>query len=243
MYRTAASALVVLAGALPVVAQQFPTSTDCMVHYDLLWHDTGNNNHTLEPGESADIRLDVSVTNQGGIAHFSPPIGTFTSGTILGFGTGFLDLVQFGSNQNGAYNLGRPPGGPLNNGSTGYGVRAGWRIVGDPGHGTVNPNGVASIQFGQFVASPSAVNTGNPIPRMWATLFTPASFGVTSGFNLLPSPLAGGFHTFVYVQLDATRLGAVSVAATFDSITTYIPPAPGSAVTLLLAGVLVRRRR
>src|SRR5262249_46836588 len=47
----------------------------------------------LEPGERALLRLGASFTNQFALATVSPPIGTFTSGTPRGFGSGLLDLI------------------------------------------------------------------------------------------------------------------------------------------------------
>src|SRR5438874_3586655 len=92
--------LAALAG-LSGVARAQSFTNNSRIAFPLSWSEatsTGapisNPNGTLEPGEFALITVGpVSFTNQFTVATFSPPIGTFTSGTILGFGSGFFDLT------------------------------------------------------------------------------------------------------------------------------------------------------
>jgi hypothetical protein len=204
----------------------------------------GNNNGILEPGESAEIRLSVSFTNQFGVAHFAPPIGTFTSGTIVGLGSAFLDVVGSGATA-GAFVLGNNPPPQTNNGTTGYGVRSGWRMLGNPSAGSVNATGtgVEQIVFGQFF-SQYPPETANPINRMYALLWTPASYSsrvvtfavaghMPAYTGSIGLDLDGSVQTAVYVTLDHIVLGSIDIP---------IAPAPPAAGAMALA-LLARRRR
>ena len=168
-------ALTALAGLTTAAnAQSFTTSTTFAM--PLSWSEVnGNGDGILTPGESAAIVFNASFTNQFGTATFSPGIGTFTSGTILGIGSGFVDLNGTGGT-GGTFNNSTPS----NSGSAGqYGTRSGWRVVGLPAsNGSVNASGtgITQIQFGQFVPSPDLANTTNPVTRMFAVLWTPTSY-------------------------------------------------------------------
>src|SRR2546423_9169720 len=94
------AALAIAAAGLATAARAQSFTTDSHVIFPLTWMEANSSgtpilpNGILEPGEYALITVSpVSFTNQNGIANFSPAIGTFTSGTILGFGSGFFDLV------------------------------------------------------------------------------------------------------------------------------------------------------
>ena len=93
----------------------------------------GNGNGIIEPGESAVLRITVSFTNQNSTASFSPPIGNWNSGTIRGFGLGFIDLhgaANNGGGAQGSWNLDQT-------GTPAYGTNVSWEVVGDPsGSGT-----------------------------------------------------------------------------------------------------------
>src|SRR5437867_2825158 len=67
-----------------------------------------NPNGVLEPGEHALITFHVEISNQFHTAAFSPAIGTFTSGTILGMGGGWIDIVGSGGTH-GSFNINNPP--------------------------------------------------------------------------------------------------------------------------------------
>jgi hypothetical protein len=246
---TRSSVLLAIAG-LPVLATsalaQTPSFTsDSTISMPLSWSEVnGNSNGVLEPGESAAIVLDVSFTNQFSMARFSPPIGTFTSGTILGFGAGVLDVAGAGGTE-GAFVLGNNPLPQTNNGTAGYGVRNWWRIVGSASAGSVNGTGtgITYVQFGQFPQLPDLYQTTNPIPRMYAFLWTPTSYAVrTVTFALVghEPPMTGavllGFDSFlvsVFVDPAHLSLGSVSIP---------IAPAPPAAAAIAL-GLVPRRRR
>src|SRR5262245_31876643 len=84
-------ALTAVAGLASAASAQVITQNST-ASFTLSFQDTGNNNGVVEPGESALITMSVSFTGQNTIGTFSPPIGTFTSGTIRGLGAGFVDL-------------------------------------------------------------------------------------------------------------------------------------------------------
>jgi hypothetical protein len=236
--------------AARVLAQTPPSFTsDTVLSFPLFWSEVGgNNNGILEPGESAEIRMNVSFTNQFGVAHFAPPIGTFTSGTILGFGFGFLDLVGTGGTA-GALVLGNNPGPQTNNGTSGYGIRNGWRIVGNASPGSVNAagTGVNSIEFGQFPVQVEPVTT-NPIPRTYAIQWSPSDYSPRNArFDLAPAGAStNGYTAAVYVELIHNDIGAsiqvVPPNVQLGSITIPIAPAPPAAAAIGLV-LLARRRR
>ena len=47
----------------------------------------------MQFAETALLTMNVSFTNQNTVATFTPGIGTFGSGTIRGFGSGFFDVI------------------------------------------------------------------------------------------------------------------------------------------------------
>ena len=101
MKMRAIALLAALAGLPPAGALAQVFTNDSHITFGLTWSEATSSgapvpspNGVLDPGEFALITVTpVSFTNQFGIANFSPPIGTFTSGTIVGFGSGFFDLV------------------------------------------------------------------------------------------------------------------------------------------------------
>jgi hypothetical protein len=180
------------------------------------------------------------------VAQFSTPIGTFTSGTILGIGSGFVELNGAGGTA-GTFALGNNPTPQTNNGSTGIGIRLGWRIVGNASPGSVNAagTGVTQIQFGQFPSTPELANTTNPVNRMFAMTWTPSSYaGRTVTFSLAPA--SGNTAASVYLDLDGSVGASVYVALSNVALgSTNIPiaPAPASLALLGLGGLVAGRRR
>ena len=234
--------------AVPAVAQQPSFTADSSVSMRLRWIDIdGNSNGILEPGETAEIAMDVAFTNQLGVGTFAPPIGTFTGGTILGYGSGFIDINGAGGTQ-GTFRMGNNPTPQTNNGTTGIGVRSGWRVGDAAGPGSVNASGtgILQVQFGQFPWSPELTNTMNPINRMYAFRWTPASYD-QRGVSFTPSGVgfAGDRIAAVYFDLDHSVVAGVYVAPpnlSFIGIEIPIAPAPASAAAIALAA-LARRRR
>src|SRR5262245_22449354 len=228
--------LTALAGVATSAAAQPPSFTSASATPFARSGSEGNGNNTgiLEPGGSAAIRMDVSFTNPSGAAAFAPPIGTFAAGTVLGFGAGFLDIDGDGGTQ-GAFNNGLPT--TTNNGSTGYGVRSGWRRAGW-GNGSLNSagTGLLEIQFGQFPAEPSLASTANPIPRMFAFLWTPASYASrTITFSVSPA-VPGGPAASVYLALDQMIGASIYTSQTqLGSVSIPIVPAPASLLALAIA--------
>jgi hypothetical protein len=240
--------LTVAAGlAAPALAQSF--TNDSSVAITLSWREATssggtvpNPNGELEPGEWALITMDVSFTNQFGHADFSPPIGTFTGGTIVGFGAGFLDINGSGGTQ-GTFNISTPQANSA--GTSGFGVRSSWRLA---GNGTVNPgsSGIVNLQFGQFVVDPALANTLNPITNMYRMLWQPNSFAsVTRRFDPVGAAIAGNEFAAVYLDLNGTVGASIYVNpanVTFRGVEFPIPT-PASSLILLAAAPWRRRRR
>jgi len=203
-----------------------------------------NPNGVLDAGEHALIFMDsISFTNQGGVAHFSPSFGTFSSGTIVGFGTGFLDINGTGGTT-GTFNLSTPLANAA--GTSGFGVRSVWRLA---GNGTVNPasDGIINLQFGQFPADPSAAMTENPIPNMFRMLWTPSTFSArTARFQLSQSVIAEANVCGLYLDLDPATGIEVYVRPfhiSLGSVSIPIAPAPSTTLALAAAALLAPRRR
>jgi hypothetical protein len=219
------------------------TTADTTVTYSLSWRECNSNgtpvpapNGMLEPGESVLFRMSVSFTNQNGVATFTPPAGTFSSGTLRGFGFGFLDLVGIGPQTTGSWNL---------SAAHGLGVHPDWNLVGPSGSGTPTANGsqVLNIQFGQFHASPASIVGTNPIVDIYKAVWTPASYVIAEReFHLRGALAAAGSHSVVLLELGPTLLAGVSAPANFGSV--VIPlPAPATLPLLAIAALFRRSRR
>jgi hypothetical protein len=234
----------------------FTSDTDITVH--LTWREANSSGGTvpsngiLEPGEFALIQIDsVSFTNFGSTANFSPSIGTWTSGLITGFASGFLDINGVGGT-NGSFNNSSPQANAA--GTTGFGVRSTWRLN---GNGTVNPasDGIINQQFGQFPANPGGANSTNPIVNMFRMLWQPSSFaGRTVTFNEAPAAISAGAVAGVYLDFDggAGGPGSGTVGASvfvtaqhlhLNGVNIPISPAPSSLALLGLGGLVAGRRR
>jgi hypothetical protein len=224
--------------AVPAAAQSY--TSDASVAFSLRWMEHGgNSNGVLEPGEGALLFIDVSFTNQNGVAAFAPNIGTFGSGIVLGLGSGFVDLHGSGGAQ-GDWDVER---------SQGYGVNRNWQIK--PEFNGTSANGGAyltNIPFGQFVATPQAIVTTNPIVAIWSGIWTPASytartvsFVMTGATAVSPMDIAS-----VELELSATAVAAVLVASgnlSFGSVQIPIVPPPATTALLALTALAHRGRR
>jgi hypothetical protein len=102
--------------------------------------------------------------------------------------------------------------------------------------------GITEIQFGQ--TSEWNLITTNPVPRMYAFLWTPSSYAaraVTFGVSMHTPP----FGASVTVAIGALR-ASIFVDPTnvhLGSVTIPVVPAPAVAVLLATAAPLGRRRR
>jgi hypothetical protein len=247
---TARTPLLLAAVALstPAAAQSFTsdatvTMTMSWREADLLGNPLPNPDGILEPGEHALILIDsVSFTNQGGTANFSPPIGTFTSGTVLGFGSGFLDIHGSGGTV-GTFNTSAPLANST--GTSGFGVRGNYRVEGP----SVNPamDGIINLQFGQFPANPGGARSENPITNMFRMLWTPTSFAPrTIRFEAAGAVVAGDTFAAVYLDFDHTVGASVYVVPaniTLGSVAIPIAPAPPTLALAAAAATLASRRR
>ena len=253
MKTRATLALTVLAGVAGAANAQAPSFTqDSNITFHMTWREAtssggtvANPNNQLENGESALISIDsVSFTNQNGTGTFTPGIGTFTSGTILGFGSAFLDLNGSGGTA-GAFNLSTPLANGA--GTSGFGVRSQWRLA---GNGFVNPasDGIINLQFGQFAPGPGNAITTNPITNMFRMLWTPTSFTTrTVSFTSAGAVTAGANVATVYMDLDGSVGASIYVPVnhiTFGSVNIpLVVPAPASLALLGLGGLVAGRRR
>jgi hypothetical protein len=242
-----ATVLAASAGWASSAVAQTPSFTqDTVVSLPLFWSEVnGNGNRVLEPGESAAVVLNIAFSNQFGAVAFAPPIGTFSSGTILGFGSGFIDIEGAGGTQGTCQN-GSNPGPTTNNGTTGYGVRLGWRRAGD-GNGFIDAAAgrIREIIFLQAPPEPAGANTTNPIDRMYAFLWTPASYA-PRGISFSIAPVSGSTLASVYLDLDHSVGASVYIVpANWDLTPVEIPivPAPAGAGLLALGLIMGRPRR
>jgi len=216
--------LIMLAGlaAAPIASAQFTTNS--VVIYTLSWRESdafggpgGNGNGLVEPGEHALLQLAVSFTNQNTIGSFSPAIGSFTSGTIRGFGVAFLDLHGAGGAQ-GAWNVD----------CSFLGVDPTWDLIGCSGAGTPAAGGtqLLNLQMGQFPASGAAINPTNPVVAIWRGVWTPAVFsGRDVEFTLMPAVVSGGLHSALMIRIGTPPPVGVFCDAVFGSVRIGVGPA------------------
>ena len=169
--------LAMLSAAAGLAASARAQSTlDSTVTFSLSWTESdanglpaGNGNGILEPGEHALIHLAVSFTNQNTVGTYSPfPPGP-GSGTIRGFGWGFIDLNGM-NNAPGTWNL--------DHDGFGLGTQDPWSGTVEAHSGTpINGGaGVMDMQMGQLPLSNAAIMDANPISPVWLGVWTPASF-------------------------------------------------------------------
>jgi hypothetical protein len=237
--RIVAALLAGLSAGAVVRAQS--TTPDSTVAISLTWSEVGadnlpvpNPNGLLEPGERALLRMSESFSNQNTIGHFSPPVGTFSQGTIRGFGTAFLDLYGLGGAQR-SWNVDTLQG---------FGVNPMWDLA--EGEGTPSLGGalLTDIQFGQFPLQ--FIATQNPVPSIWTGVWTPESFGArTVQFGLAGNPAVGRYVTSVILTVNRNFAAVAFCAHELGSVSIPVVPAPGAAPALCLAtaGFSARRRR
>lgn len=233
----AALALVSTAGA------QSPFTTGSTVTYSLGFVEIGGNtNGTLEPGESALIQISVSFSNQNTTATYTPPTNPPPgSGTIRGFGYGFIDFVgssNNGGNANGAWNTDfvNPNLGP---------IADGWDPLGPPGWGTPASGGseLRNIQFGQVPLNTQSILIQNPINLMWQGLWTPSSYAArTVTFEMVASASSGGLASSVIFKTGIISASQIKCPSNLASTQIALVPAPNASVVAMLL-VLNRRKR
>jgi hypothetical protein len=195
-------------------------------------------NGNLEPGEGALITMGISFTGQNTVGTFQPNIGTFGSGTIRGFGSGFFDLI--GTNSQGTWLLDQ---------GQGFGVSDDWDITGGQGNGTPDGGGgtLRNLQMGQFTATPGGINSTNPITAIWSGVWIPSSYALRLvSFATTGAVPAGTSIVSVLFRLNAgTAAGAyvTSGGLVHGSVNIPILPAPSGLALLGLAGLTAGRRR
>src|SRR5262249_50981908 len=205
-------ALAAFAGLSGAASAQVPTTQNSTVSFVLSFQDTGNHNGILEPGESALITMNVSFTGQNTVGSFTPPVGSFSSGTIRGLATGFVDLngtANNGGNANGNWNVQDA-------------IDPTWDLIGPTGWGTPAAAGsnLQNIQFGQFPFSPDVINTQNPIDNVWHATWTPASLAVrTVTFTVGDGAASGGLGSAVEVRVGTANVLAAYTPESYGHLT------------------------
>jgi len=225
------------------------STTNATVTYALTWGDTGDNDGVVEPGESARVRMTVSYSPASGtVINYTPSGGGSASGTLMGFGSAFVDFSLGGAN-----------GGTIaTTGSTGgiaNGRAGAWAVV-PGGNGTVAGDTIINVQPAQFPFNSDAfdpdnnttgVRTTNPITNIYTFVWTPASYNSrTVQVTMSPSAASNGNAAAVMVRTNPdTSLPPTAVNALFNLGSASIPvvPAPSSLALLGLGGLIVGRRR
>jgi hypothetical protein len=240
----AAAGLAALAGTA-----QAQSTTAATVAYQLTWGDTGDNDGVVEPGESARVRMTVAFTPPSGtVIPYTPSGGGSGTGTLMGFGSAFVD-----------FNLGNANGGTLTTtGSTGginNGRAGAWAVV-PGGNGTVVGDTIINVQPAQFPFNSdpfdpdnntTGVRTTNPISNIYTFVWTPASYATrTVNVGMAPSLASQGNAATVMLRVNPdTSIPPTAVAALFNFGALQIPvvPAPSSLALLGLGGLIAGRRR
>jgi hypothetical protein len=225
------SALLACAGA----AFGQASTTAATLSYGLAWEDTGNHNGILEPGESAVLRISVTMAPAvNTVIPFSGGPGGPT-GTLRGIGYGVIDVTGAGGTQ-GDFNM---------DPAAGYGVNPVWDLPGPGSNGSPNGTGVVNIEFGQFPTSDTTVITVNPIATLWSAAWTPSSYGartVTFGTSFGSAGGPGGLSSVImkWGPLNGNIM-MVSCPSLYVTLDVPIIPAP-SGLVLVGAGVIACAR-
>ena len=236
-------ALTALAGLAAAANAQSPSTTGSTLTYTLgVTVIGGNAALPLEPGESALVQLNVSMSGQNTTATYTPPSPAPGSGTIRGIGSGFIDFqgtANNGGNANGTWNTDfvNPGLGP---------IADTWDLVGPGGWGTPANSGsnLTNIQFRQFPVSPGAIVTTNPVNLMYQALWTPGSYANrTVTFNIVAALASQGNPSSVMFKTSTTTLAGVNCLSAFNGVSFAVIPAPSSLALLGLGGLVVGRRR
>jgi hypothetical protein len=259
-------ALAAMAGLASSASAQFFTDASVHATVSLSWVEDpafpNNGNGVLDPGEHALILASLSFTDQYQRISFAPAVGAFASGIITGLGTMYTNITSASADPTGVYNNGLSLGaGPNANltGTSGYGVRGGWRLGGNAANGTPATNGIINIGPGQLPTDPTGTNVTNPITNLDRLGWAPASYAQrTVTFSVAPAAGAGAQAIGLYVDLDGTTdgtqagysqgtLGGVIYIplsqVTLGSVNIPIAPAPASLALLGLGGLIAGRRR
>ena len=270
--KTQVLALAALAGLATSASAQFITTAGITATFSMALTEeasTGNVG-TIEPGERALLRTSLAFTGMYTRVDFSPAVGSFTSGIIVGLGNAYFDVTSASANVGGVYNGGVtvPPStsvGPNANtaGSTGYGVRAFYRVSAEASNGTPVPNGFINIGPGQFNATPSGsgVLHDQPLSNLDRLGWTPSSYASrTVNFAVHGAAGAGALIVGLYLDFDGTidvpgdpstyssgNTGGVAYipvnSITLGSINVPLAPAPASLALLGLGGLIAGRLR
>ncbi len=251
-----------LSGLAAAASAQVITTPGITATLSLTWMEDPafphNDNGDLEPGEHALITMSLSFTGQNSAVSFSPPLGSFTGGTVLGLASAYVDIRGTGGDPSGQYNGGvtLPPSsstGPNSNntGTSGYGVRGGWRLGGNVANGTPVFNGFQNIGPGQLPTDPTGANVTNPIAAIERLSWVPNSFSFRyQTFSVMPAAGTNNNVVGLYLDLDGGTTGAAAYlptsSITFGSVAVPIGiPSPGGLVVLAVGGLGVggHRRR
>ena|ERR1051326_925590 len=237
-------ALTAVAGIAAAAHGQATTASTMTYAFSFTEAPGGNGNGVIDPGESAVIHLTASFTNVNTTGAYSPfPPGP-GSGTIRGFGSGFLDLngtSNNGGNANGSWDV-----DPNVNG---YGTNSSWDLVQNAtGWGTSANSGanLLNIQMGQFPLSNTAIVATTPIVDIWTGRWTPNSYSTrTVTFQSLAGTASGGIAAAIIFKTSAGPVGASLDAqhTVFGNVAIPVAPAPASLALLGLGGLVAGRRR
>jgi len=253
-------ALVAAAGmASAASAQSFITTTGISATFSSTWIEDPsgphNDNGLLETGEKALIITNLTFTGMDTSVDFSPAVGAFGSGVVLGLGAAYFDIRSSAGDASGLYNGGitNPTStsvGPNNTGgTTGYGVRSGLRVGANAANGQPAANGFINVGPGQLPSDPSGVNVAgvSPINGLHRLGWTPNSYAARiQTFNLTGALGAGQTVVGLYLDFDGNTGGVAFIPLnriTFSSVNIPLAPAPASLALLGLGGLVAGRRR
>ena len=140
--------------------------------------------------------------------------------------------------------------GPNSNtaGTSGYGIRGGWRLGGNAANGTPTSNGFVNIGPGQFPLDPPSAVTTNPIINLDRLGWTPNSYASTlRTFSVRPAAGMENFALGVYLDLDGGTIGGAAYlplsSITFGHVDFPPTPTPGGWALIGAAGLVCGRRK
>jgi hypothetical protein len=258
MTRITRLAALLASAAGSAASAQIITSSWVTARLDLDWQEDPvyphNDNGVLEPGERALMLMTLSFTGQFSRVVFNP-IGAFSSGTITGLGSAYVDIRSAAGDFTGLFNGGitSPTSASVGpnadiTGTSGYGVRGGWRLGGNIANGQPAPAGFVNIGPGQLPTDPSGANQTNPIANVERLAWQPLTFTQrTQTFAVLPAAGTTNNVVGLYLDLDGGTTGGAAYVMTsritFGSVNIPIAPAPAGLSLLGVGGLAFASRR
>jgi hypothetical protein len=184
-------------------------------------------NGLIEPGEGAELRLNVSYAPVAGTSI----VTVLGPATVLGLNSIFFDLMGDGGAAGNWQHLGRATG---------------WEGLTAAGAPSLDRTSMLSGSAQQLVFAPMPVNSANPVVNIWRVVWTPDDYTVRQvTFTGQRAGASGpsGTGADLWANWNGTYISHPVAGPNFGSLNIPVVPAPSSLALLGIAGAMVARRR